>query len=844
MRTLTPSSIARRAPAPEGFNLEWVWEKTLAVLAAFRPSDGWLSIVFLAMNLSTIVWTVERADWAPTPNLVYVILLGMFTGLALSRIRIWAVFLLPVGLAVGLLVVVWQMTSAQTEGLDVANAAELWERLYLWYEAARIGSINIDTVPFAFGLVSATWLSGYLAAWVFFRHRNFWGVFILGGAGVMSNLTYLPDTASIDLAVYLLTALLLVGRVQSVRRRQEWERRNFQYDSHLGLLAISDTVLISVVVLVVAYLIPAGSFWSPAHQVYERLRSPMVAWEDDFNRLFAGLPARRALPYRIWGDSVAFQGTINPTTTPVLQVNSPVPMYWKARSYGTYTPKGWVSSGTVFKTTDWSPEYSIPAPYRQRFGVTYAVTPRYDSRNLFAGGQILGVDRDVRVETYDSPLYRLDLTGASARSLGHPTLAEARANLQGAVGQRGGAVTDAALAQELPRGLELADVEREGAIIRSVTVAEILPEQPDTLSVRAATGTVEPGETYQVTASVSLATPERLRLASREYPIWAVDKYTQLPDDLPPRIARLAAEITAGHETPYDKAKAVETYLKNNITYNLQIDPPPFNADGVDYFLFDQQEGYSEYFGSAMTVLLRTQDIPARLVTGYTVGNKVPEHDIFVVSDSHSHAWSEVYFPSYGWIPFEPTPGATFPVAAIPKPKEETADLVGELQIFDELCEDDEDECDPSASTPQGQGGDAGEGALTYGKLLARFFPWIAGAAVFLVLLAALGRFFWRRYMATTEQPEDAFRRLGFLGRLNSLGVIEHQTPFQYGARLQEAFPDQRGDLATIIQSYVRSLYGKKELTWDEQEGLVRAWQGVRFPLLLHVLRRRTNESS
>ena len=62
--------------------------------------------------------------------------------------------------------------------------------------------------------------------------------------------------------------------------------------------------------------------------------------------------------------------------------------------------------------------------------------------------------------------------------------------------------------------------------------------------------------------------------------------------------------------------------------YSLSIDPPPYNADGVDYFLFEQQTGYSEYFASAMTVLLRTQGIPTRMVTGYTVGNQVPEHDI------------------------------------------------------------------------------------------------------------------------------------------------------------------------------------------------------------------------
>ena len=862
---MLPGSIAQRRPAlPEGFSGEWAWERILAFLAAFRPPDGWLSIVFLALNLSTIVWTVERADWAPTPNLIYIILMGMLVGLVLSRfaprnaafaanrgnlsrravrrLDWWAILLLPVGLAIGLLTVVWQMVSYRGEGMELANAGQLWDRLYLWYEAARIGSINIDTVPFAFGLVSASWLSGFLAAWVFFRYRNFWGVFILGGAGVMSNLTYLPDTASTDLAVYLLTALLLVGRVQSVRRRQEWQRRNFQYDSHLGLLAISDTVMISMAVLVVAYLLPSGSMWTPAHQVYERLRSPMVAWEEDFNRLFAGLPARRALPYRIWGDSVAFQGTINPTTTPVLQVNSPVAMYWKARSYGTYTNKGWISADTVFKTTDWSPEYSTSAPYLQRFGVTYAITPRYDSRNVFAAGQVLGVDREVLVETYDSPVYKIDMNGLPVRRDLHPTLAAAKSNLEGAIAQQGNSVANSSLAQALPAGLELTGVERNQGIIESVTFAEVIPEQPDTLSVRSAKGNVEPGETYQVTSSVSLATPQRLRLAGEDYPIWALEKYTQRPDNLPPRIGELAGRITEGHNTPYDKAKAVETYLKTSFKYNLAIDPPPFNADGVDYFLFEQREGYSEYFGSAMTVLLRTQGIPARLVTGYTVGNKLPEHDLYIVADSHSHAWSEVYFPTYGWIPFEPTPGSSIPVVSIPKPKEESLNLPGELQIFDELCEDDEDECDPLSQVERTQGDDADADAVTLARLAARFFPWIAGGLGGLVVLGALVRVFWSRYLAPSEEPGDAFRRLGFLGRLNAVGVIEEQTPYQYEARLGEAFPEQRNDLAGIIQCYVRSLYGRKELTDEEREGLVQAWRNVRFPMLFHVMSRRTNE--
>ena len=836
----------------EGVNLESLARRGFALVQAFRPTDGWLAMALLTFNLMVVVWSVEKAEWVEGPNLVGLIILSMLTALALAKAPRWAMIVaLPLGLVIGLWVVIVQLTSFQGETIDLESAQQLGERLSLWLAAARSGSISIDPVPFAFGLMVASWLSGYLAAWVFIRYRNFWGVFIIGGIGLLSNLTYLPASASIDLGFYLLTALLLVARVQSVRRRRAWRERNFQYDDHLGLLSVSDSFFLAVIVLLVAFLLlpipPSPRHWQPTHDIYESMRSPMISWEDDFNRLFAGLPARRPLPYRIWGDVIAFQGTINPTTTPVLQVNSPLPMYWKARTYGTYTPQGWVSGGasgppnqdTVFKPTEWAPAHAVSSRYRSRIEISHAVTPNYGTRYLFAGGQVISVDRDVRVETYDSPTYSLDMTNSSSFTELHPKLAVAGFNLERTLQTSGFRAANATLAQNLPQDFELLEVDRQQGMVQEVTLAEVIPEQPDTLSLRSAKGHANPGHTYFITSSVSLANPGDLRAAGADYPTWALDKYTQLPPTVPQRVRDLAQRITSNAPTPYDKAKAIESYLKT-LTYNLEIDPPPFNADGVDYFLFEQQEGYSEYFGSAMTVLLRTQGIPARLATGYTVGDPVEGHDVFIVADSHSHAWAEVFFPNYGWIAFEPTPGETIPEAYRPvlPPEDGIVNVATEDPLTEDCFEDDED-CDEDALDATTDAG-VGSGAISLSRYLVQALPWILAALAVGSVGGASGWFFWKKCMTPVQDPRETYRRLGFLGRLSAVGPIPHQTPLQYQQRLVEQIPDQQDNLSVIVDTYVRNRYGQKELGEEEGDRLARAWLGVRLPLLFHMLRRRS----
>lgn len=160
---------------------------------------------------------------------------------------------------------------------------------------------------------------------------------------------------------------------------------------------------------------------------------------------------------------------------------------------------------------------------------------------------------------------------------------------------------------------------------------------------------------YEAESYIPRVTVEQLRAASPEYPLEIRRRYLQLPDELPARVRTLAKEITSGVDNPYDKAKAIESYLRNNYPYDLQIPAPPPDQDVADYFLFDLKRGYCDYYATAMVVLARASGLPARFVSGYSSGSYDALAARYVVRELNAHSWPEIYFPKIGWIEFEPT---------------------------------------------------------------------------------------------------------------------------------------------------------------------------------------------
>ncbi len=159
---------------------------------------------------------------------------------------------------------------------------------------------------------------------------------------------------------------------------------------------------------------------------------------------------------------------------------------------------------------------------------------------------------------------------------------------------------------------------------------------------------------YEANSFLPAPPAAAVRQAGSDYPPEIRDAYLQLPS-IDSRIPELASQITARDNTPYDKARSIEDYLRSHYGYTLDLSGTP-QSDPLAYFLFQKRAGHCEYFAAAMTVMLRTLDIPARYINGFQTGEYNDIAGDLVVRASDAHSWVEAYFPGFGWLTFDPTP--------------------------------------------------------------------------------------------------------------------------------------------------------------------------------------------
>ncbi|WP_146067478.1 DUF3488 and transglutaminase-like domain-containing protein [Arthrobacter sp. SX1312] len=192
---------------------------------------------------------------------------------------------------------------------------------------------------------------------------------------------------------------------------------------------------------------------------------------------------------------------------------------------------------------------------------------------------------------------------------------------------------------------------------------------PANLSILATDGGSTARQDYLVQSRAADLTREGLGVIGPADPDAVAEVFMDLPDDTPEIVRTRTAEVTDEFVNPYDKALAIQSYLRSP-DFSYSVEAPVdggYDGNGMDVMarFLEEKSGYCVHYAGTMAVMARAAGIPSRVAIGYTPGSPTGDTEEgplgtelreFVVDSRNAHAWPELYFEGVGWVQFEPTP--------------------------------------------------------------------------------------------------------------------------------------------------------------------------------------------
>ena len=747
-------------------------------MSRLKPPEGWASLLLLALMLMTVAWSIEAADWAEGLGLLQGIVLGgIVVGFLLARFEVPDLIAHPISLIAGLFWSVFLVgrlldPASITHRIVLREADLTWRirvtelayRFRAWLEIARGQGVAQDNLVFVLQMAVLIWLVTYTSIWLFFRMRHAWGAVLPSGFAMLLNLYYAPPELYVWMALYLLCALLLIVRSNVFLQEEEWRHKRVGYAPDIEFDFLRDGTLFAILVVLLAWLVPTTSAGPRLYRIVDRFNEPVYRMQRQFNRLFSALHYKPLPGPAYFGDTMMLSGPVNLGDTPVFDAVTPKGRYWRGVVYDQYTGRGWVNTGTDITSLE-PGDPRLAAATEFKLRETVTQTIR-----VLQPGFVL-------IHALPQPMYI-----------------------------------------DLPTRVQYTPIPER-------TATGVIPLDVSAIYSRR---TLQAGDTYTVVSSISVADEESLRHAGTDYPAWIKQKYLQLPDSLPARVRELAQQITAPYDNPYDKAVAIESYLRQ-IRYDENIPGPPPGVDGVDWFLFEERAGYCDYYASAFAVLARSVGIPARIAAGYSLGAYDPEIKAYRQREYDAHSWPEVFFPGYGWIEFEPTAADPRIVRPTKPPATGANTTEGNRQKNEGQNPHFPEEVINQPLPPEGP-------PLSL-PLMVRLYrtPWMRMALGVLGvgLLAALMLWVaWQRSLRGLTVAESFYARM--LRIAEWLGVKQRpsQTPHEYANDLARVVPHSRPAIWRITEAFVRERFAGVAPGPEERAALMEAWRELRKTLL------------
>ncbi len=797
-----------------------LWSRLGAAFIRYTPSEGWSTFLILLLALLVMVAGVERGEWIPdSPDLWAVATLGALVGMGLAKVRVHAVVLHLVGIGIGLLFATWRTLSLIQTGSITDKLSGFFHRLDTWLSAVISGGINTDFIIFAYVLALITWLICYFTAWYTFRQRNPWPGVILVGLAVLTNLSYLPASYYIWGFLFFFTSMLFLARVNFLKQEEAWKKGHIESRRLDGMFALNDAFWFILVLVLLSATLPAQRWtFGTANDLWEKSREPWVSVEQKLGRAFASIPPKKPTPLHDFGGTLPLKGSIVLGEQIALRVESAQPGYWRGKSYDIYTKQGWVSSEQITRPLS-EVSASVIADKPKGTQYTQRILVEFDADVIFSAGTPVGSIPDTLAEMPAPITYDFNLAGAAASTLPANVKILAASVQSGQVEKP--RMTDRDIRDLLPESLTLQRVRREGNRITGlrVTSREVAP---DVIALRPA-GDAQ--TSYEITSVFPFGSEDQLRSAGTFYPEWVSGRHLALPSDLPQRIRQLSRDVTKDAITPYDKAVAIENHLRT-LEYATEIEAPPFGADAVDHFLFTLKKGYSEYFASAMAVMLRSSGVPARVAIGYATGDYDEATQQYIVREKQAHGWVEVYFPAYGWMPFEPTPIYN-PITRVAAPEDSGAAGAGS-------------EPDPEFPLEDFAGGE--DPSLTDPLSLSEGFDWSKVYIPFLGIFSLMALSFMvfviylQRGLGGLPVVSQTYEKMCRLATYGGNKPERTNTPAEFSSRLSTVLPEFRESIMKITTSYTGARYGKGVITAADEIELKARWQPLKRRLFFMFL--------
>ena len=365
--------------------------------------EDWLTFAAAVITFMSVAISLQQANWVPgMPAFVPTTVAGLLIGMVSARVRYYAAAIHPVGLALGLVVVVLA-TQSYAEGVTLSERlTDFRVRMQEWYNVVRAGDISNDNLPFVALVHALIFLATYFAAWCLFRWRNAWMAVITSGVILLTNISFLDNKPSGAFVVFLFGAIVLIARLHLQRSQFLWKKEGVEYPEFLSVSAIQLTVVSTVGLIIGAWMLPLGNQAKAVEGVFDAVAKPVTGQSDTLVRLFHNIDSRKGAQLHTFGDTLPIQGDVKLGTKQLFEINSPDAGLIKATSYDFYTGAGWKVTDRDTTRVDartLAPDEEVQDAYAERYISFLRIKLLDPQSTLLTPGSALGANIDTTVET-------------------------------------------------------------------------------------------------------------------------------------------------------------------------------------------------------------------------------------------------------------------------------------------------------------------------------------------------------------------------------------------------------------------------------------------------------------